>query len=55
MLDLFRLGWQPRQKDASPAHDPAAEVDRSSLADLVRALQRADEDDREGCARSDAD
>lgn len=45
MLKIFKQVRRHRQ-DGSTAQQPAPEVDRSSLADFVRALERADEDDR---------
>jgi hypothetical protein len=51
VLDLVRRAW-PRRRPASPARDAAPDIDRSSMVDFVRALQRADEEDRRH--RSDA-
>jgi hypothetical protein len=43
ILELFRQVWQQRQPASASRRDDGG--DRSSLADFVRALERADQED----------
>ena len=51
LLDLFSTVWQLRQTEQTSREMPR-DGDTSSLADFVRALKRADDEDR--TRRSDA-